>query len=173
MIKQRGIGNDLVVFKVPRIGVKFQISSPLLFPVLIQINDCVEPAMVPGRRVQVKINVRIHSLPRQIFVGASALIYRIIQQALDSSDVPHNLGELRRGNVVVNQAISRPDRTNIAAGKLSIFYSELIYHFVLPWNRKLGQHRLRDSWIEKLWNQDVAKRFRSFKLLAVRVSFVE
>ena len=50
---------------------------------------------------------------------------------------------------------------------------KLVYHFILARDRKLSQHGLSDSWIKKLWNQDVAKRFRSVKLLAVRVSVVE
>lgn len=37
-------------------------------------------------------------------------------------------------------------RTNIAAGKLAVFNSEFVYHFVLACNRKLSQHWLRDSW---------------------------
>src|SRR6266487_4760499 len=35
VIEQRRIGNDLVVFKVPWIRVKFQISTPLLSPFLV------------------------------------------------------------------------------------------------------------------------------------------
>src|SRR6266487_1238012 len=109
VIEKRGIGIDLTIFKVPGIRVKFQISSPFLFPFLVQINNCVEPAMVSGRPAQVKINVGIHSLPRKVIMGASTMIFRIIQQVLNPGNALHNLGEFRRCNVVVYEPIGWAD----------------------------------------------------------------
>jgi len=64
-------------------------------------------------------------------------------------------------------------QTDIAAGKLSILESEFVIISSSRRDGKLSQHRLTESRIKKLWNQDVAKGFGNLKLLAIRGSFVE
>ena len=51
--------------------------------------------MVSGRPVQVKVDVRVHSLAGQIIVRSGAMIFRIVEEILDSRDSLHEGGEFR------------------------------------------------------------------------------
>ena len=66
--------NDLIALEVPRVRVQANGAAPTRIPILVQVDDCIQPTMLSGDRVNIEIAMRIQTRAGKIFVSPSSKI---------------------------------------------------------------------------------------------------